>query len=467
MFGLMRPQNSCSTKKNDVDYLYHRRHYCGTCKAIGQNYNQQSRLMLNFDTVFLSELLSQLESEDLDQWDEKLQVVNTCFSMPTEKLPFSLEYAASASVLLGVLKIEDNLQDEDRFQWKLAKRVYATPFQKAITQLETWGIDTIYIQDWIQEQNEREQALSIHKNIEDSLAYYAEATAKITAYIFQQGGLLLNKKADLYQLGYSFGQLMYVLDAFEDYEQDVFKGQFNPLAQPLGMAASLNEVQLEQVRSILFDIESEIQSSIQVLNIGLVEKEIYKSRLSSNLALRLYKERVVPKTIKEQISLRWTDAKTFAEQITCQPNTWLRQLNYYVLVLAVFINPQTKTYLPAEGKLEVAGWALFITTLLAGIGITGVIRRNRKEQRAQKRKERGFKRFKRRLKNIFSRNSRKDGCCSNCCNECCSDCCSECCSSCCDWMCEKENLLFIVLIILGSIILVVLLFLILFLLGLI
>ena len=110
MFGLMQPQNSCSTKKNDVDYLYHRRHYCGTCKAIGQNYNQQSRLMLNFDTVFLSELLSQLELEDLDLWDKNLQAVNTCFSMPTEKLPFSLEYAATASVLLGGLKIEDNLE---------------------------------------------------------------------------------------------------------------------------------------------------------------------------------------------------------------------------------------------------------------------------------------------------------------------------------------------------------------------
>jgi hypothetical protein len=459
MFGLMQPQNSCSTKKNDLDYLYHRRHYCGTCKAIGQNYNQQSRLMLNFDTVFLSELLSQLELEDLDQWDKNLQAVNTCFSMPTEKLPFSVEYAATASVLLGVLKIEDNLEDEHRFRWKLAKRVYASPYQTAIGQFEKWGIDTIYIQDLIQQQNEREQQPSIHKNIAASLDYYAEATAKITAYIFQQGGLLLNQKTDLYQLGYSFGQLMYVLDAFEDYEQDVFKGEFNPLAQPSEKLTSLDTSQLEQVRSILFRIESEIQNSIQELSIGSNEKELYKSRLSSNLALRLYKERVVPKTIKEQISLRWAEAKAFSKQITCQPNTYLRQLNYYVIVLAVFINPQTKTYLPAEGKLQVAGWALFITTILAGIGITGVIRRNRKERKAQKRKERGFKRFKRKLKNIVSR---KESCCSSCC----SSCCENCCSSSCDWMCQKENILITILIIVICVAIVALLFLILFFLGL-
>lgn len=463
MFGLMHPQNSCSTKKDDVGYLYHRRHYCGTCKAIGQNYNQQSRLMLNLDTVFLSELLSQLELEDLNQWDENLQAVNTCFSMPTEKLPFSLEYAATASVLLGVLKIEDNLQDENRFQWKLAKRVYATPFQKAIAQFQTWGIDTIYIQDWIQQQKEREQSLSTHKNIADALDYYAEATAQITAYIFQQGGLRLKHKADLYELGYSFGQLMYILDAFEDYEQDIFKNQFNPLAHPSGKSISLSSLQLEEVRSILINIESKIQHSIQKLDIGLIAKDTYISRLSSNLALRLYKERVVPKTIKEQIVLRWTEAKVFAQQITCQPTTWLRQLNYYVIVLAVFINPQTKTYLPAEGKLQVAGWALLITTVLAGIGITGVIRRNRKEQRAKKRKERGFKRFKRKLKNLFSR---KESCCSSCFSNCCSECCSDCCSSCCEWMCEEDNLLITIILLISVVVIVTVILLILFFLGL-
>jgi hypothetical protein len=88
MFGLLQPQNSCSSKKNNLDYSYHRRHYCRTCKAIEQNYNQQSRLMLNFDTVFLSELLSQIEKEDPNGWEKNLQAVNTCFSMPVDKLPF-------------------------------------------------------------------------------------------------------------------------------------------------------------------------------------------------------------------------------------------------------------------------------------------------------------------------------------------------------------------------------------------
>lgn len=466
MFGLMQPPNSCSTKKTDLNYLYHRRHYCGTCKAIGQNYNQQSRLMLNFDTVFLSELLSRIEQEDLNQWDENLQVVNTCFSMPSEKIPFSLEYAASASVLLGVLKIEDNLEDEHRFRWKVAKRVYSSPFQKAIGQFEEWGIDTIYIQDWIEEQNKREGQASVHNTIEASLAYYAEATAKITAYIFQQAGLLLKHKTDLYELGYSFGQLMYVLDAFEDYEQDLFKGRFNPLAQPSGKPLSLNSTQLEQVRSIIISIESKIHDSIQELSLSPSEKDVYISRLSSNLALRLYKERVIPKTITEKISLRWTEAKAFAKQITCQPNSWLRQLNYYVIVLAVFVNPQTKTYLPAEGKLQVAGWALFITTILAGIGITGVIRRNRKEQRSKKRKERSFKRFKRRLKRLFSRKGDCWGsCCSGCCDGCCSDCCSDCCSSCCEWLCNEDNLWITILVIIISALIVTAVCLILFFLG--
>ena len=198
----MRPEKACSAKASDSPYQHHRMHYCGTCKAIGRNFDHRSRMMLNFDTVFLSELLSQLDNEKLENWEDNLQKVNTCFSMPKNiALPFSLNYAATASVLLSELKVDDNIKDSRRTIWKLAKRVYSASFKKAALQIQEWGIDTSYIYHLIDQQAKRESTSTSFDSIEVCLDHYADATAQITATIFAEGGKRLKNKVDLQQLG--------------------------------------------------------------------------------------------------------------------------------------------------------------------------------------------------------------------------------------------------------------------------
>ena len=61
------------------------------------------------------------------------------------------------------------------------------------------------------------------RSAEEQLDFYADATAQITALIFEAGGLFLNIKKNLYNFGFEFGRLMYLLDALEDYEKDIFQ----------------------------------------------------------------------------------------------------------------------------------------------------------------------------------------------------------------------------------------------------
>lgn len=466
MFGLMRPQQCCHRANEDAEYLYHRRHYCGTCKVIGQKIAHSNRLMLNFDTVFLAELLSQLHSEQLCDWDATLLSINTCFSIPKGVVPFSLHYAAVASVLLGELKIDDQNKDENRLKWKLTKYFYSKSFQKATTTLKEWGIDTTSIYSWIDIQNQREQTTCHHSNLETTLNYYAEATAQITGQIFKGGTQQLPNAVDLYELGYSFGKLMYILDAFEDYEQDIKNNQFNPLSSYWNHSLHPSTTQLDTVRQIILTLEQNIHKNLQALPLDSTKIEQYQNRLSSNLATRLYQERYQAIKLSERIQARWVFAKNYANQWICTRTSWLQQLNYYVLVLAIFVNPQTSTYLPQEGKLEIAGWGLLFTSILAGIGITGVIRKNRKERRKQKRQKRYFKRLVRKLKNIFlKKHSCWSECCSSCCSSCCDSCCSDCCEGCCDAICESESPLFWLLVIGAIILTTALIVLILFLAG--
>lgn len=458
MFGLMRPEKSCSQQHEHSTYHHHRQHYCGTCKAIGQQYGHKSRLLLNFDSVFLAELMSDLYKTNTKDWETALQSTNTCFTMPeASTLPFELAYPATASVLLGTLKIDDQIKDKQQFSWKVAKRFYSSAFRNAIEQFQTWGIATDSIYNLVDQQIAREASSPCFEQLEDCLSYYAAPTVEITSFIFAQAGRnLSNNPAHLAHVGQLFGQLVYILDAFEDYEKDIFNQEFNPLAVFFDGNRSLNHHQLEAVRSILLSLQAELCTAFDLLPITDERKSIYRARLQSNIALRIYKERVIPQTFLERLQQRWDFAKSFATQVNCLP---VRQLSYYVLVWAVFISPQTTEYLPQEGKLEMLQWTTLITAILGSLGIIGVIRKkSRKERRKEKRQRRRFRRFATKLKNILFR---KDSCWS----ECCSDCCSGCCENFCDSVCESENPWFWVLIFLAGVLLAGLVLLILFLVG--
>ncbi len=292
----------------------------------------------------------------------------------------------------------------------------------------------------------------------------------MTALIFQEG-VRLGQKNDqntqelMQQLGTQFGQLMYILDAFEDIEKDLYKGQFNPLALYFNADKTLEEVEFEQVRQLLLNLQKQVQQTISQLPITADQQELYSTRIASNLAMRIYKERTVPSTLRERIALRWENSRDFAFQVTCNTNSLARKLNYHLVSVAVFMAPQTTDYFPQDAKTEVFKWTAFLTALLASVGLLGVFskkhreerrkKKNRKEKRQRKKFIKRIKAFSKSFKKLFSKkqdslsccdgcggNGCSGDCCSGCCDGC-SDagcwatCCASCCTGCCGAMCES------------------------------
>src|SRR5690349_9279583 len=101
MFGLMRAKK-CGM--SDEEKHFRRLNYCGTCKTIGSLYGQKSRLLLNHDTVFLAEILSALSGDDARDWQQSYQSFN-CLNMPKDEMPRSLQFAATANVILTEFKL--------------------------------------------------------------------------------------------------------------------------------------------------------------------------------------------------------------------------------------------------------------------------------------------------------------------------------------------------------------------------
>ena len=91
MFGLMRAK-TCGMSVEEK--RFRRVNYCGTCKTIGSIYGQKSRLLLNHDTVFLAEILTALNSENVADWQKSYQSYN-CLNLPKNEMPIALEFAAT------------------------------------------------------------------------------------------------------------------------------------------------------------------------------------------------------------------------------------------------------------------------------------------------------------------------------------------------------------------------------------
>jgi len=141
----------------------------------------------------------------------------------------TLEYAAAISVVLAYFRIADHRRD-DRWRlrslkWSLADRAFSQQFRRAAQQLRSWHFPLDQMAATLESQAEREAAAT-------SLDQVTEPTRFATAMVFSHGVRLAgraDRAGDAAHLGAQFGELLYLLDAFEDRERDARRGDFNPL----------------------------------------------------------------------------------------------------------------------------------------------------------------------------------------------------------------------------------------------
>jgi hypothetical protein len=286
MFGLM----SFTTCHKTEEQLYERRMlYCGTCKAIGSEYGQSARMVLNNDVVFLAELLQSLsrDGEKLENWASPFQSYN-CFSLPVEaEIPQTLKIAAAVSMILTELKLDDHIVDSGSIAFKSAKALFNPTFQKSETEFAQMQFPMDDIRDWFNQQVIRERDSASIDVPQDRLNYLAEPTAMITALVFERSGAIIGGAGAgelMGKLGFSFGQLIYVLDAIEDVRRDFRSRSFNAIAFAYGMKTAFVPDQ------IYADLERQISETLLMLDTILwklpltsTQKQDYSARLWYNV----------------------------------------------------------------------------------------------------------------------------------------------------------------------------------------
>jgi hypothetical protein len=219
MFGLMR-MRGCGLGHTEREAR--RLNYCGTCKVIGREYGQGSRLLLNHDTVLVAEIMTGLSGQC--DWPAEIQSRN-CFSLPVsaEAAPIAARYAAAATVLLASAKVRDHVSDGAGPWWRFLAAWLNPRYRRAATDLRRLGVPVDEIELQLRYQKQRERS---PESLEQLAGPTCFATAEICAHAARVAGHP-EAEASLRLFGHRFGYLIYLLDAWEDFSKDAASGQFN------------------------------------------------------------------------------------------------------------------------------------------------------------------------------------------------------------------------------------------------
>lgn len=192
--------------------------YCGLCQTLRDKYGLKGQISLNFDMTFLGLLLSGLYEPQTQK--EK----SRCLIHPMKKhLKLTnecIDYAAKMTIVLTYFKCEDDWLDEK----SLVKGSYRHILKKAFLQIKAEYPDKIeIIENNLKQIHEYEK--NNHENIDDVSGCFGKALAAIWTY---KDDIFFD---DLYQMGFYLGKFIYIMDAYDDIEEDLKKKTYNPFSQ--------------------------------------------------------------------------------------------------------------------------------------------------------------------------------------------------------------------------------------------
>lgn len=200
------------------EFDVYRSYYCGLCKSLKERYGARGQMTLSYDMTFLSLLLSSLYEPETEHGYRK------CIAHPLEKHEYRknecADYAADMNLLLSYEKCVDDWKDEHQFKKKLMadllkscnRQVYERYPQKIQKICE--AMDEIHCYE-----------KSEQWNIDEVAGAFGRVMAEIFAYRQDEW------EETLRRMGFFFGKYIYLMDAYEDIEEDLKTGNFNPFKE--------------------------------------------------------------------------------------------------------------------------------------------------------------------------------------------------------------------------------------------
>ncbi|WP_280394602.1 DUF5685 family protein [Nocardia brasiliensis] len=237
MFGLLRP---CAhgAAKYGIDAAQWRSHLCGLCLGLRDEHGQLARATTNVDAIVLS-VLTEAQTGGAVQRTEAgrcaLRGMQRA-SVASASSP-GVRLATTASLLLASAKIHDHVADGD------AGVLARAPLAQAATRwagqarvsAQQIGLDVAPLVAALGAQSRLERAAQELAVVDrtDALTSLTIPTQLCASEFFAHTAVLAERPENVDALraaGWQFGRIAHLADAVQDYEQDLARGRFNPLA---------------------------------------------------------------------------------------------------------------------------------------------------------------------------------------------------------------------------------------------
>jgi hypothetical protein len=226
MFGIIRPCRNRLGAELRSSWLAH---LCGMCLSLRDEHGHLSRLVTNYDGLLISAMV------EAQQSGLSRRSAGPCALRGLKSADVAVgsgaRLAASVSLVLASLKIQDHVDDGDGLAGKTgwAGRAVARRWAaKGLGTASDLGFDASVMIDSVRRQPLVEAAAGLGS----SVLVVTEPTEVATGFAFAQTAVLVGRPANagpLGEAGRMFGRVAHLIDAVEDLEEDRASGAWNPL----------------------------------------------------------------------------------------------------------------------------------------------------------------------------------------------------------------------------------------------
>ena len=256
-------------------------YYCGLCQDLKKRYGRSGQLTLSYDMTFLILLLSSLYEPDTQLSSCKC-VAHPFEAHPTRQNIFT-EYAADMNLLLSYSKCGDEWEAEGMLTRRAAAAALKEKFDRVCRK---------YPQKAERIRELLEQIRACEKAGETSMDLASGCFGEVMAEIFawRQD----EWEMELRTVGFFLGKFIYLMDAYEDMEEDAKSGGYNVFLHKRTEEGS-GEAFEESARQILQMMMAECSRAFEKLpileNVEILRNILYSGVWCRYEALRRKKEK--------------------------------------------------------------------------------------------------------------------------------------------------------------------------------
>ena len=200
------------------EYDVYKSYYCGLCQTLNNRSGRFAQLTLNYDMTFLQLLLTGL-------YEPKTKLENfRCkihpFKKSIKRRNEITDYIADMNLFLAYLNCIDDWEDEK----KLSRKIYTIIVKNKVKKIKKqYPEKTAKLEAILKKSSEYEKKKE--HDIDKISSYSGELMSELFLYKEDEW------KQTLSRMGFFLGKYIYIIDAYEDIEKDLKKGNYNPFTK--------------------------------------------------------------------------------------------------------------------------------------------------------------------------------------------------------------------------------------------